>query len=109
MFSTTSKEWTLLSTTTEGEGPSARSGHVMTAVGSDIYLHGGIGSADNAPRDSALWLWVFSTTRMEWTLLTTGGKGPSARYDHAMTAGGSDIYLYGGSTDNGEPRDRVRR
>ena len=40
-------EWTLL---TEGEGPSARYGHVMTAVGSDIYLHGGW--ADNGePRD----------------------------------------------------------
>ena len=57
-------------------------------------------------------LWVFSTTSKEWTLLstTTGGvEGPSARFGHAMTAVGSDIYLHGGSTDFGEPRDRVRR
>ena len=56
-------------------------------------------------------LWVFSTTSKEWTLLstTTEGEGPSAREDHVMTAVGSDIYLHGGYTDNGEPRDRVRR
>ena len=61
-------------------------------------------------------LWVFSTTRKEWALLSTttgGGERPSARDDHAMTAVGSDIYLHGGDTDkysdNGESRDRVRR
>ena len=64
-------------------------------------------------------LWVFSTTSKEWTLLstTTGGEGPSGRGGHAMTAvtvvtsisSGSDIYLHGGATDTGEPRDRVRR
>ena len=42
VFSTTNKEWTLLSTTTGGvEGPRYRVGHAMTTVGSDIYLHGG--------------------------------------------------------------------
>ena len=62
-------------------------------------------------------LWVFSTTSKEWTLLSTttgGGEGPSARFGHAMTAVGSDIYLHGGDTDtyadgDGESRDRVRR
>ena len=60
VFSTTSKEWTPLSTTTEGEGPSARSGHVMTAVGSDIYLHGGETDIGE-PRDRVRcggWLYV---------------------------------------------------
>ena len=59
-------------------------------------------------------LWVFSTTSKEWTLLSTttgGGEGPSARFGHAMTAVGSDIYLHGGDTRGiiGESRDRVRR
>ena len=62
MFSTTSKEWTLLSTTTEGEGPSARKRHVMTAVGSDIYLHGGQAyNVGGEPRDRVRregWLYV---------------------------------------------------
>ena len=60
VFSTTSKEWTLLSTTTEGEGPRARNGHVMTAVGSDIYLHGG-NTRDGETRDRVRrggWLYV---------------------------------------------------
>ena len=59
VFSTTSKEWSLLTTT---KGPSARSRHVMTAVGSDIYLHGGNKAYGNGePRDRVRrgdWLYV---------------------------------------------------
>ena len=41
-------------------------------------------------------LWVFSTTRKEWTLAANAGERPSVRYGHAMTAVGSDLYVYGG-------------
>jgi hypothetical protein len=42
-------------------------------------------------------LWVLSTTRMEWTLSIAAGESPSARVDHAMTASGTDVYLFGGN------------
>ena len=42
-------------------------------------------------------LWVLSTTRMEWTLSIAAGESPSARVDHAMTASGTDVYLFGGT------------
>ena len=42
---------------------------------------------------------------MEWTDLSAEGflKGtmPSARYDHAMTVVGKDIYLFGGRSNFG--------
>jgi hypothetical protein len=42
-FSTSSRVWELAdSTAANGAGPSARDGHVMTSVGLDLWLHGGI-------------------------------------------------------------------
>ena len=47
-------------------------------------------------------LWVLSTTRMEWTLSIAAGESPSARVDHAMTASGNNLYLFGGGAIEGE-------
>jgi hypothetical protein len=42
-FSTSSRVWELAdSTAANGAGPSAREGDVMTSVGLDLWLHGGI-------------------------------------------------------------------
>jgi N-acetylneuraminic acid mutarotase len=41
-FSTSTRVWEAVdSTATNGAGPSARRGHVMTSVGLDLWLHGG--------------------------------------------------------------------
>ena len=42
-FSTVSMEWTMLDAAAgvTGMSPSARNGHAMAAVGTDIYLSGG--------------------------------------------------------------------
>ena len=55
-------------------------------------------------------LFKFATDSMEWTDLSAEGmvKGtmPSGRGDHTMAAVGSDIYLFGGTTDAGEDEGR---
>jgi hypothetical protein len=47
-------------------------------------------------------LFKFSTVSMEWTNLDAAagvkGTGPSARSRHAMSAVGTDLYLFGGAT-----------
>ena len=49
-------------------------------------------------------LWVFSTTRIEWTqsLNTAAGDIPSARSRSGMAAVGYNLYSFGGITDEGE-------
>jgi hypothetical protein len=61
-FSTVSMEWTKLDTAAgvEGTGPSARHGHAMSAVGTDLYLFGG-------PGVSSYWVTVYrGRTVTEW-------------------------------------------
>ena len=42
-FSTSTREWDRAnSTAANGAGPSARSDHVMTSVGLDLWVHGGL-------------------------------------------------------------------
>ena len=47
----------------------------------------------------------FSTTALQWEELDAGlvsGSPPSAREGHTMAAVGSDIFVFGGYTDQGE-------
>ena len=77
--------------------PSARHSHAMAAVGTDIYLFGGYSGEELVFR--------LSIITKEWTMLDAAagvtGTSPSARFDHAMAAVGTDIYLYGGSKGKG--------
>ena len=41
-------------------------------------------------------LWVLSTVDLKWTEVEAGTPAPSARYGHAMTVVGQQIFLYGG-------------
>jgi hypothetical protein len=41
-FDTSTREWERVDTTVNGTAPSARYGHVMTSVGLDLWLHGGL-------------------------------------------------------------------
>ena len=51
-------------------------------------------------------LFRFSVETLTWTKLDTAagvtGTGPSARSEHSMASVGSDIYVFGGDTDEGE-------
>ena len=54
-FSTVTMEWTNLDAAAgvKGTGPSARGGHTMSAVGTDLYLFGGYRISGKCGR----WLW----------------------------------------------------
>ena len=76
--------------------PSERQGHAM-AAGPDgsLYVFGGSGSNNE--------LYKLDMDTKEWHLITPRGSvRPSARYQHAMAAVGSDIFVFGGITDQGE-------
>ena len=74
------------------DAPSARSSHVMVAVDTDLFLHGG---------DDGI-LWRFSVEKMSWTKFDAGTPGkdaPSAQTGHAMCSDpeGRDLFLMGKS------------
>jgi hypothetical protein len=52
-------------------------------------------------------LFKFSTETLTWTNLAFAMGGPSARYGHAMTVVGTDIYLFGGITNGGESKTEL--
>ena len=103
-YSTISASWELLNKQEGGVQPSARSFHVMAAVGSELYLHGGwthdewLDSISAWAPQSSDELWKYSVERASWELLRSqdGAPKPSARYRHAMEAVGAELYLHGG-------------
>jgi hypothetical protein len=70
-FDTSTLRWeTVDSTTANGVAPSGRFGHVMTSVGRDLWLHGGMtdgireGGLDDS--DDSATLWRFDTSTCGW-------------------------------------------
>lgn len=118
-FSTTNMRWTTVTTTpfsntmtSSGPLPSPLgvtlgfTSHTMTTVGQDLYLMARM--SDNAPftsetaRSFTYELFRFSTVSLRWTRLDVVarkmGTAPSVTggLAHAMTAVGSDLYVFGG-------------
>jgi len=93
-YSTISMEWARLDAAAgvTGTWPSARLSHALAAVGTDIYLFGGMTDSGSSGE-----LFRYSTISMEWARLAD----VSARWSHALAAVGTEIYLFGGSTDSG--------
>ena len=88
--------------------PSARNGHVLASVGSDVWLHGGnITSTETSPAQPlglvgySSELWRLSGETYSWTLLAFAGSQPSGREGHSLAVVGSDLFLFGGQTDAG--------
>ena len=103
-YSTLSASWQRISGIDGGVRPSGRSFHVMVAVGSELYLHGGwtheawLDSISARAPQSSDELWKYSVERASWELLRSqdGASKPSARYRHAMEVVGAELYLHGG-------------
>ena len=54
-------------------------------------------------------LYRFSTTDLQWEQLDAThlrGSPPSVRFDHAMAARGSDVFVFAGETADGEGEAR---
>jgi N-acetylneuraminic acid mutarotase len=99
-FSTTKMQWEQLDAPqVSGSPPSARYQLSMVAVGSDLYVFGGIVFlASNAFDGDSNELFRFSTTELKWEEIQVSGTQPSERYSHNMVAVGSDLYSFGGTS-----------
>ena len=104
-YSTISASWELLNKQEGGVQPSARSFHVMAAVGSELYLHGGLlnlklwaAKVNAFVLQSSDELWKCSVERASWEPIKSpqGASKPSARQKHAMEVVGAELYLNGG-------------
>ncbi|PON43912.1 BTB-kelch protein [Parasponia andersonii] len=73
----------------------SRHRHAAAAVGSKIYVFGGL---NNDSISSSFH--VLDTVNMQWKMLTVTGEQPCARHSHSMVACGSHLFMFGGY--NGE-------
>ncbi|XP_012577126.1 PREDICTED: rab9 effector protein with kelch motifs isoform X3 [Condylura cristata] len=81
---------------TLGEPPSPRHGHVMVAVGTKLFIHGGL-SGDKFYDD----LHCIDTSDMKWQKLSPTGAAPTGCAAHSAVAVGRHMYVFGGMTPTG--------
>jgi N-acetylneuraminic acid mutarotase len=95
-YCTKKKAWSQFLPDSGGTFPSARAGHTMVAVGTIIYLFGGIGASGKEL------FFKYDTSSMTWIEARLTGTAPSARHRHAMAHISKIIYLFGGKELEGE-------
>jgi hypothetical protein len=76
--------------------PTRRYGHTATVVNNKIYIFGGYDEKHNRLNE----VYVFDPETMAWKKVTTNGTPPSERYFHSACALGSEIYIFGGDTQD---------
>ncbi|KAE8659758.1 tRNA wybutosine-synthesizing protein 2/3/4 [Hibiscus syriacus] len=89
VLNTVKNEWRLLDCTGSAFPPRHR--HAAAAVGSKIYVFGGL---NNDTISSSLH--VLDTNTLQWEELVAYGEWPCARHSHSMVAYGSKIFMFGG-------------
>ncbi|XP_059317523.1 tRNA wybutosine-synthesizing protein 2/3/4-like isoform X1 [Lycium ferocissimum] len=89
VFNVTKKDWKLLECSGSPFPPRHR--HAAAAVGSRIYVFGGI-------HNDIIYslLYVFDTQNFQWSEVKVQGDSPCARHSHSMTAYGSRLFVFGG-------------
>ncbi|XVF40751.1 hypothetical protein PTKIN_Ptkin01aG0140400 [Pterospermum kingtungense] len=88
-LNTVKNEWRLLNCTGTAFPPRHR--HAAAAVGSKIYVFGGL---NNETVSSSLN--VLDTNTLRWEELVVHGEWPCARHSHSMVAYGSKLFMFGG-------------
>uniref|UniRef100_A0AAV2J281 Rab9 effector protein with kelch motifs n=1 Tax=Knipowitschia caucasica TaxID=637954 RepID=A0AAV2J281_KNICA len=81
---------------THGSPPAARQGHVIVAVGSKVFIHGGM-SGEQLFND----IFALDTESMEWDERHIKGDAPPAVAAHSAVALDKHIYVFGGMTAGG--------
>ena len=94
VFDAAQEAWTGLAP--RGDSPKPRHGHAMAAVGSKVFLHGGM--AGTTFYDD---LHVLDVERRAWTPAKRRRGAPSARAAHAMLAFGHRLFVFGGMNRDG--------
>ncbi|KAM6903099.1 rab9 effector protein with kelch motifs [Xenentodon cancila] len=94
IFDTVSSTWS--QPETQGRQPPARQGHVIVAVGSKIYIHGGM-TGDKFLND----MYSLDSRTMKWEKIQTKGDIPPGVASHSAVAMDKNIYIFGGMTTDG--------
>ncbi|XP_047555311.1 rab9 effector protein with kelch motifs isoform X1 [Lutra lutra] len=81
---------------TLGKPPSPRHGHVMVAVGTKLFIHGGL-AGDRFYDD----LHCIDISDMQWQKLSPTGVPPTGCAAHSAVAVGKRLYIFGGMTPTG--------
>ncbi|XP_056603132.1 rab9 effector protein with kelch motifs isoform X2 [Triplophysa dalaica] len=94
IFDTVSATWT--QTETRGTPPTPRHGHVIAAVGTVLYIHGGM-AGDKFYSD----MFSLDTETMKWEKVKAKGDVPPGVAAHASVTFGKNIFIFGGLTSEG--------
>ncbi|XP_061208614.1 rab9 effector protein with kelch motifs [Neopsephotus bourkii] len=76
---------------THGDPPSPRHGHVVVAVGTKLFIHGGL-AGDVFYND----LFCIDTTDMRWVKVPATGDIPGGRASHSSAVFKDHLYIFGG-------------
>ncbi|NWI54591.1 RABEK protein, partial [Calyptomena viridis] len=76
---------------TQGDPPSPRHGHAVVAVGTKLFIHGGL-AGDVFHND----LFCIDTSDMRWVEIPATGDIPGGRASHSSAAFKDHLYIFGG-------------
>ncbi|KFO06530.1 Rab9 effector protein with kelch motifs, partial [Balearica regulorum gibbericeps] len=76
---------------THGDPPSPRHGHVVVAVGSKLFIHGGL-AGDIFYND----LFCIDINDMRWVKIPATGDVPGGRASHSSAVFKDHVYIFGG-------------
>ncbi|XP_056394469.1 rab9 effector protein with kelch motifs isoform X2 [Hyla sarda] len=94
VFDTTSLTWT--QPVTSGDPPKPRHGHIITAVGTKLFIHGGMAGSSFFTD-----MFYIDTDTMKWVQVKTKGDLPPACAAHSAVSWKKFIYIFGGVTETG--------
>ncbi|XP_066445355.1 rab9 effector protein with kelch motifs-like [Eleutherodactylus coqui] len=94
VFDTVSLTW--MQPVTSGDPPKPRHGHTITAVGSKLFIHGGMAGSSFFSD-----LFCIDTDTMAWEQLRTKGEPPPPCAAHSSVCWENFIYIFGGMTEAG--------
>lgn len=94
IFDTVSLTWS--QPETQGTPPSARQGHLIIAVGTRIFIHGGM-AREEFYND----MFALDTGLMKWEKVQTKGDIPPGVAAHSAVVFNSNIFVLGGLTEDG--------
>ncbi|KFW96051.1 Rab9 effector protein with kelch motifs, partial [Phalacrocorax carbo] len=81
---------------TRGDPPSPRHGHVMVAVGTKLFIHGGL-AGDVFYND----LFCIDINDMTWVKIAATGDVPGGRASHSSAVFKDHLYIFGGIGPDG--------
>ncbi|KAK7163865.1 hypothetical protein R3I94_002546 [Phoxinus phoxinus] len=94
VFDSVTATWT--QPESDGTPPTPRHGHAITAVGSGVYIHGGM-SGETLHDD----MFLLDTETMKWEKVKAEGEIPPGVAAHSSVSCGKNIFIFGGMTSEG--------